>query len=262
MFSWEHPEDRVAMVQMNAELRHAELELLSAGCATQQLRLRFSIEDLARYAEPDTLRKAIAAARALNEYYSSIESKMPERASKPRAAQWSEGRINEAAARLAAYLREQRERRYLSGIPLPDANKLVMKPFFSPALLDRVRVLELGGAGIPSLPFYSDAGVLGLSNLPEMAHMASLTFVDLVVFNDRMTEKTLFHGLVHAVQFQVLGLERYTELFVRGHLKANSHVGVPLEVHAFALESKFDENRVESFSVEERVRLWAKDGRY
>ncbi len=51
MFSWDNPEDRVAVVQMNAELRHARLELLSAECATHQLRLRFSIEDLARYGE-------------------------------------------------------------------------------------------------------------------------------------------------------------------------------------------------------------------
>ena len=43
MFSWDNPEDRVAVVQMNAELRHARLELLSAECATHQLRLRFSV---------------------------------------------------------------------------------------------------------------------------------------------------------------------------------------------------------------------------
>ena len=30
---------------MNAELRHAELELLSAQCATDRLRLRYSAED-------------------------------------------------------------------------------------------------------------------------------------------------------------------------------------------------------------------------
>jgi hypothetical protein len=59
MFSWENPDDRVAIVQMNSELRHARLELLSAECATHQLRLRFSTEDLARYAEHDLLHKAI-----------------------------------------------------------------------------------------------------------------------------------------------------------------------------------------------------------
>ena len=28
MFSWDNPDDRVAVVQMNAELRHARLEML------------------------------------------------------------------------------------------------------------------------------------------------------------------------------------------------------------------------------------------
>ena len=77
MFSWENPEDRVAIVQMNAELRHAQLELLSAECATQQLRLRFSTEDLARYAERNVLQRAIATAAALNQYYASIQKLMP-----------------------------------------------------------------------------------------------------------------------------------------------------------------------------------------
>ena len=77
MFSWDNPDDRVAVVQMNAELRHARLEMLSAECATHQLRLRFSIEDLARYAEQDLLRKAIDSASALNEFYASIESQIP-----------------------------------------------------------------------------------------------------------------------------------------------------------------------------------------
>src|SRR5579862_4754829 len=73
MFSWENPEDRVAIVQMNADLRHAQLELLSAQCATHRLRLRFSSQNIARYAQRETLRKAIEAANGLQEYFSSID---------------------------------------------------------------------------------------------------------------------------------------------------------------------------------------------
>jgi hypothetical protein len=53
MYSWNKMEDRVAIVQMNAALRHAQLELLSAHCVTHQLRQRFSVEDLARYGQRD-----------------------------------------------------------------------------------------------------------------------------------------------------------------------------------------------------------------
>src|SRR5271156_4184289 len=79
MYSWENPDDRVSIVQMNSELRHAQLELLSAHCATHQLRLRFSADDLARFGQRDILRKSVQAASALSEYYSSIEQKMPEK---------------------------------------------------------------------------------------------------------------------------------------------------------------------------------------
>ena len=52
MYSWNDPDDRVAIAQMNADLRHAQLDLLSAECATDRLRLRFSAADLARYPMP------------------------------------------------------------------------------------------------------------------------------------------------------------------------------------------------------------------
>jgi hypothetical protein len=44
----ENQEDRISIVQMNSELRHAELESLSAHCATHKLRLGFSTETVAR----------------------------------------------------------------------------------------------------------------------------------------------------------------------------------------------------------------------
>jgi hypothetical protein len=92
--------------------------------------------------------------------------------------------------------------------------------------------------------------------------MSSLTFVDVIVFNDLLIDRALFHGLVHAVQFQILGLERYADRFVRTFLRTNAHFTVPLETHAFALESKFAVDPRKSFSVEEQVRLWLREGRY
>ncbi|MGD0508544.1 MAG: hypothetical protein ABSA27_12150 [Terriglobales bacterium] len=57
---------------MNAELRHAQVELLSAECAADRLRLRFSPDDVARFGERDVLRKAVASATALKEYFSNV----------------------------------------------------------------------------------------------------------------------------------------------------------------------------------------------
>jgi len=263
MYSWEDPEDRVAIVQLNAELRHAQLELLSAQCATHQLRLRFSVEDIARHAQQDVLRKAIDAATSLKDYYASIEECLPDQPSgaSPIPSGQDE-HIRQGAGRVLSYLREQRERYHPQGDSLNPQQKTMLRPFFSAGILDRVQVVELKGERIPSPTFYPDAKTLGLLRLPEITHMPSLTFVDVVVFHEPITDRTLFHGLVHAVQFQILGVERYAELFVRAFFRTSSHVMVPLEAHAFSLDSRFAKNRAESFSVEDQVRLWIREGRY
>src|ERR1700689_4261490 len=98
MYSWENPDDRVAIVQMNSELRHAQLELLSAHCASHQLRLRFSADDLARFGQRDILRKSVQAAAALSEYYSSIEKKILE----PKASHSLRTPLTEAKIAVAA----------------------------------------------------------------------------------------------------------------------------------------------------------------
>jgi hypothetical protein len=45
-------------------------------------------------------------------------------------------------------------------------------------------------------------------------------------------------------------------------LRTRSHISVPLEAHAFTLESKFAGAPEQHFSVEEKVRLWINQGRY
>jgi hypothetical protein len=262
MFSWDEPKDRVAIVQLNADLRHAELELLSAQCATDRLRLRFSPEDVASFGQQDVLQKAIRAATAINDYYASIHQRLPKTKAANAARNFSDQQIKEAVKRISEYLRQQRENYFPLGDAIGPQDKLSLQAFFASSLLDQVRILELRGARVPNPPFYADATDLGFSNFPQMTHMASLTFLDVIVFNERISSRALFHGLVHAVQFLVLGLERYTELFVRGFLRTQLHVTVPLEAQAFLLESRFQQDPRRVFSVEDQVRLWADEGRY
>jgi hypothetical protein len=259
----ENQEDRISTVQMNSELRHAELELLSAHCATHKLRLRFSTETVARHGRRDVLRKSIETASALSEYYSSIEKQMPdeETVSAP-ATGLNDQQILQAVECVSSYLRDQRERYLPSAAPLSEQYQAMMRPYFSATLLDQVKVVELHGERVPNPPFYAEAKALGFVSLPDITHMSSLTFLDVLVFNEEVTQRSLFHALVHAVQFQVLGLERYTELFVHGFVNTRFHFRVPIEAHAFLLESKFARPAAKSFSVEDQVRLWAKQNRY
>ena len=259
----ENQEDRISIVQMNSELRHAELELLSAHCATHKLGLRFSTETVARHGRRDVLRKSIETASALSEYYSSIEKQMldGETVSAP-ATGLNDQQILQAVECVSSYLRDQRERYLPSAATLSEQYQAMMRPYFSATLLDQVKVVELHGERVPNPPFYAEAKALGFVSLPDITHMNSLTFLDVLVFNEEVTQRSLFHALVHAVQFQVLGLERYTELFVHSFVHARFHFRVPIEAHAFLLESKFARPAAKSFSVEDQVRLWVKQSRY
>jgi hypothetical protein len=262
MYSWENPDDRVAILQLNSELRQAQLELISAHCATHQLRLRFSQDDLACFGDREILRKSVEAASALNEYYSSLERKLPPKPASGPAPKLTEPQLLQAAECVSDYLRGQRDHYALIASPLSVHQKAAMWPYFSDTLLDQIRVVELKGARVPSPAFYEKAKALGFENLPQVTHMDSLTFLDVIVFNESISERALFHGLVHAVQFQVLGLDRYVDLFVRCFANTKFHFTVPLEAHAFSLESRFARPVAGRFSVEEQVQLWAKQNRY
>lgn len=253
---------RLLVVQLNAELRTAQLDLLSAQCATDRLRLRFSTEDLARYGHHDLLHKAASSASALHEFYSAIERIIQSVESAAAEGDDAEARLRKAVTLVSTYLREQREHYLGHSKPLSEPHRALMAPFFSPNLLAKIRIVELPGARMADPPFYSEAKATGFDNLPDFARMPSLTFEDVLVFQDSITPRSLFHALAHAVQFAVLGLENYTQLFVQAFFRTRSHVRVPLEAHVLSLESKFVEDPRKSFSVEEQVRLWINQRRY
>ena len=174
----------------------------------------------------------------------------------------AERRIQDAVARVADYLNDQRERFFPESTPLSKKQRRIAARFFSPALLDDVRIVELTHRRLEKPPFYAEAKARGFSNLPDVTHMASLTFEDVLVFQQTPADRILFHALVHAVQYQMLGLERYAELFVRGFVRMGSHFLVPLEAHAFALDSKLTVDAESAFSVEEEVMKWISEDRY
>jgi hypothetical protein len=263
MYSLENPEDRVSIVQMNSELRHAQLELLSAHCATHQLRLHYSADDLARFARRDVLRKSAEAASALSQFYTALEKHIAAPDSAPASfPEATTAQIAQAVEWLSSYLRAERERYLPAAQPLPKQTRATIAPYFPAALLKRLRIVELKGARVAVPDFFAQARALGFDNLPDLPHMDSLTFIDVVVFNEKLTERALFHSLVHSVQIEVLGLERYAELWIRGFLKTRTHFTVPLEVHAFSLASKFPQHTPEKLSVEDEVLRWAADARY
>jgi hypothetical protein len=167
-----------------------------------------------------------------------------------------------AVAKFHFYLQLERENYFPAGVPVPDEDRPALAGFYSEELLDGVRIVHPSGQRVSNPWFYSEAKAAGLTNLPDIAHKAAVTFLDVIVFNEKLTRRDLFHGLVHVAQVRVLGAERFSELFVRGFLQARSYFLVPLKAHAFALDARFASASETRFPVEEEVRRWAADDRY
>src|ERR1700730_2409423 len=123
MYSWENPGDRVSIAEMNSELQHAQLELLSAHCAAHQLRLRYTADDLARFGQRDILKKSAQTAASLNEYYASIEKRIPSAEAAAPPTPLAETRIAEAVERVSFYLRQRRDHYAASAVPLTNRQK-------------------------------------------------------------------------------------------------------------------------------------------
>ena len=249
------------VAQINSDLQHAHLELVSAHCAVHQLRLHYSAEDLARFGRRDILRKSAEAASALSDFYASIEKKVPQPEPVTASFHPSPEMIAQAVEWVASYLHEQRNRYFPISSQLSAGHKASLWPLFSPDLLDAVRVVELQGERVEVPEFFAKARALGFEP-PEITHMDSLTFLDVIVFNHHITERALFHALVHTVQLKTLGLQRYSELWIQSFIRTRTHFTVPLEVHAFSLASKFLRPSANKFSVEQSVIRWIEEGRY
>lgn len=247
-------------LELNSELQQAHSDLLSAHRSTHKLRLAYSSDDLVRYGRRDLLRKSASTASELHAFYAEIEKRLTPAPPVAVTVQPSHEQITQAVGWLSTYLNQQRDNYAPIASPLSREWKDRLWPYFSADLLNHVRVVELRGARVAIPEFFSQARALGFEP-PEITHMDSLTFVDVVAFNEELTDRSLFHALVHAVQVRILGLERYAELWVRSFIRTRAHFTVPLEVHAFSLASKFM-HPGERFSVEDHVMRWTLDERY
>ena len=163
---------------------------------------------------------------------------------------------------VAAYFSGERKLYFPHTEPLAAEWREVIGPYFPAAFLDKVKTLILRGARIPPPPFYAEALRMTGGKFPDFVHMASVTYIDVIVFHEQIEARALFHGVVHAAQIEILGFERYVDLYVRGFVKSLSWLAIPLEDQAYKLDARFAEAPGDVFSVEEEIRSWNREGRY
>jgi hypothetical protein len=64
----------IDVARLKADFYAAGIELLSAHCATDRIRLQYSPQDIVAVAERAAVRKAIASASAVCRFYSQLEA--------------------------------------------------------------------------------------------------------------------------------------------------------------------------------------------
>jgi hypothetical protein len=177
-------------------------------------------------------------------------------------AELPEARVAKMITEVAVYLRRERALYLRASNPLTPAWKTTLQPYFSNSLLETVKAVTLEGARIPPPPFCAEAVALSAGRFPDFVHLASVTYIDVTVFNDAIIPRPLFHGLVHAQQMAYLTLDNYVSFYLREFLKTRSWINIPLEAQAFQLEARFSVTPPEVFSVEQEIKRWAFEGRY
>jgi len=63
---------QIDIARLRADFVAAGVELLSAQCATDRIRLQYSMQDIIEFAERRALRRAVASAEAMHRYFSQI----------------------------------------------------------------------------------------------------------------------------------------------------------------------------------------------
>jgi len=67
---------QIDVARMKADLTAVKVELLSAQCATDRVRLQYSAQDIGAFGERETLKRMIASAAALHDFFSQIEAQI------------------------------------------------------------------------------------------------------------------------------------------------------------------------------------------
>lgn len=170
--------------------------------------------------------------------------------------------IKQVSGLVAQYITDQRAGYAPRALPLSAEQTTAMAGFFSPQLLEEVRLLHLRREHVANPSFYPMLRNIGFTNLPDQSRMGAITFRDVVVSHQPFSSPLLFHELVHAEQYRQLGVEHFAELYVAGFLRGGRYEAIPLEVNAYDLGRRYEANPQRVFQVADEVCRWVTEGRF
>jgi hypothetical protein len=150
----------------------------------------------------------------------------------------------------AGYLSRQRNHLVRDAKSIPPKMQTQLRGFFSDNVLTETRLVQ---AVVPEPALYPMVRLLGVRGLLEMSMIGAITLIDVVAYPEEIDLSTLFHELVHVVQYRVLGLGRFAKLYVGGFLTGGDYERIPLECQAYELGARFDTEPKKLFDVQEDV---------
>jgi hypothetical protein len=65
--------------RLRADLAAASVELLSAQCAADRVRLQYSSQDIVAFGDPQALKRAIASAESVQNFFSQLAAEVQRR---------------------------------------------------------------------------------------------------------------------------------------------------------------------------------------
>jgi hypothetical protein len=153
----------------------------------------------------------------------------------------------------ARYIAYHHRRLAPQAMAVPQDLQMSMRAFFPASVLAETRIVR---ATMPEPILYPLIRVFSIQGALAMSSIGAITLMDVVAYPDELDRSTLFHELVHVVQYRVLGLRRFAQLYVKGFLAGGGYEGIPLERQAYQLGTRFDRWPGTVFSVEEEVTRW------
>jgi hypothetical protein len=161
-------------------------------------------------------------------------------------------------AQVRSWILEQRKLHLPAARRLTQAESSSLSSYFEASTLSLALIAVVSHLENP--PFRDEALALLAQNGMELdfdlSDMAGITLVDcILVRQDARQPGLLFHEMVHVAQYQALGVERFSELYVAGLARAGFvYERNPFEEIAYDLEARFLSGR--SFRVPDALADW------
>ena len=156
------------------------------------------------------------------------------------------------------WLRRQRKIHLANARPLSSQEKSQLDGYFEKRILDKARLADVDQISNPE--FYDDLAKSGIPIPLDFSTAVGLTLVDCIIIrkelwaNPASLISTIFHELVHVVQFDILGFKRHIELYSDSLRDSGyQYHGVILEKQAYDLSERFVSGK-SPFSVSRAVK--------